>query len=270
MKRNILRWWMVFLAFAVTFGAVSVFADEAEEEKPTASLDVGILNNYIWRGYQFSDDSMVIQPSMTVGYKGFSVNLWGNLDTSFDDTIPSTNNQAEFNETDLTLAYDTTLGAFDLGVGYIYYGLDGIPDTEELYVSVCANAIPLAPTLTIYRDINEVPGWYLNLGLSHSIDLGNDITLDLGGSAGYYYSESKALVEFDNHLVPTTKKYRSLHDGMVCVGMTIPLDKYFTLSPMVAYSFPLVRNADDHIEGMNAFGHESEFVIGAVSLSLAF
>ncbi|MCU0583369.1 MAG: hypothetical protein MUE57_05970 [Syntrophales bacterium] len=57
-------------------------APAAAEEKPTADFTVSALSAYIWRGQQQTRDSLVLQPSMTVGYKGFSANLWGNLDTN--------------------------------------------------------------------------------------------------------------------------------------------------------------------------------------------
>ena len=40
----------------------------AEEEAPTADASVSFYSAYIWRGFGLSDDSMVIQPSMTVGW----------------------------------------------------------------------------------------------------------------------------------------------------------------------------------------------------------
>ena len=43
-----------------------------EEEKPTGELSVSGLTAYIWRGYENTRNSVVVQPSLTVGYKGFS------------------------------------------------------------------------------------------------------------------------------------------------------------------------------------------------------
>ena len=53
----------------------------ADEEKTTADLSVAALTKYVWRGQELSRDSIVLQPSATIGYKGFSVNFWGNTDT---------------------------------------------------------------------------------------------------------------------------------------------------------------------------------------------
>ena len=276
---------ILILTVALTFAPFNLWADEEKPtyeeleqrvkeleetdagERPTASADVGVFSKYMWRGFELSDDSVVIQPSVTVEYKGFSLNLWGNLDTDSKVT-----DQSEFNETDLTLAYDTSIGDFDIGVGYIYYGLDNANDPEELYASVCAAAIPLAPTLTVYRDITEVIGWYMNLGISHSIELPHEMTLDLAGSAGYYYSKDDAFVEVKKVggvWVDTTKKYQNMHDGQISVSLTIPLDKYFTVTPMLAYSFPLGGDADDLLTA-SSFSNDADFFFGGVTLSIAF
>ena len=72
--------WTHNLIFLVALLAVALSSGNtrAQEEKPTASADVGVFSKYMWRGWELSDDSIVIQPSVTVGYRGFSLNLWGN------------------------------------------------------------------------------------------------------------------------------------------------------------------------------------------------
>lgn len=232
-----------------------------EEAAPSASVDIAFLSQYIWRGFELSKDSLVIQPSVTVGYMGFSFNLWGNLDTDFygDDR-----SEAIWNETDMTLGYDTTVGPVNLGVGYIYYALDGIDDSQELYASFGLDVL-LSPTLTVYREIAHLPAWYLNLSLSHSFDLPRDITLDLGASAGYYFSDDDDFSEAGN----PNEKYRSLHDGLLSVGLTIPVGKYMTCAPMVAYSFPLSGKADDLLTEAS-FSNDSNYFYGGVTFSLTF
>ena len=235
----------------------------AEEDKPNGSADIGILSKYVWRGYELSDDSIVIQPSATVSYKGFSFNLWGNLDTDTDGE-----DESDFNETDWTLSYDTSIGPVDLGVGYIYYSLDYGDDAEEFYISA-GLGLPLSPTLTIYREVADLQGWYMNLGISHSFDLPRRITLDLAGSLGYYRSEDDGFVEVDSDFNPTTKKYRNLHDGLISVGLTIPWGEFITFSPSVAYSFPLSSEADDLITA-GSLSNDSDFLYGGVTLSVSF
>ncbi|MFN2369259.1 MAG: TorF family putative porin, partial [Desulfurivibrionaceae bacterium] len=116
----------------------------AGEEKPEADFTLGAYSQYVWRGFAFSDNSLVLQPSLTVAYKGFGVNLWGNLDT--DEKGLDTSN---WNETDMTVSYDGSAGMVGYGVGWILYSVDGAEDTQELYASVSVDTI-LAPTLTYY------------------------------------------------------------------------------------------------------------------------
>jgi hypothetical protein len=118
---------------AATLIASGIFIGNvfAEEEKPTGDVTVGAFSQYIWRGQELSQDSIVIQPSMTIGYKGFSVNLWGNFDSDY-----YAKESADWNETDLTLRYTKTIGNFGLSAGYIYYSLDGLDDSQEVFMGV--------------------------------------------------------------------------------------------------------------------------------------
>ena len=88
MKNTFLTITIVLIVLVI--GMAPVFAEEPkpeaaapapaapEEEKPTADFSVSALTKYVWRGYEMTRDSIVVQPSLTVGYKGFSVNIWGN------------------------------------------------------------------------------------------------------------------------------------------------------------------------------------------------
>ena len=147
----------------------------ASEEKPTGDFTVTALSQYIWRGYELSRNSVVIQPSMTVGYKGFSANLWGNLDTKPYSPTGDTSYASTWNETDFTLSYTKTLGLFNVGGGYIYYSLASLNkdapdrnDSQELFATVSLNTL-LSPTLTVYKEIDHYRNWYFLFGISHSL-----------------------------------------------------------------------------------------------------
>ncbi|SPD71763.1 conserved exported hypothetical protein [uncultured Desulfobacterium sp.] len=258
---------LIVTVLAVIFtGPYCTLAEE--EETFSASLDVGAFSKYVWRGWQYSEDSVVIQPSLTAAYKWFSINLWENIDT--DNKITD---DPEYNETDVTVSYDTSIGDYDFGIGYVYYNIDDADDCEEFFASICVSKCPVLPTLTIYREVADAQGWYLNLGISHSFPVMGVITLDLAGSAGYYYSDDNDFVEVDNHLNPTDKRYKSLHDGLISLGLTIPINNYLTLIPMMAYSFPLVDNADDLITYDNreaGLECDSSYFFGGATLSISF
>jgi hypothetical protein len=256
MKHTIKRY-LTIAILAILVGHTPVQAEEAE--KPTAGLDIGAFSQYIWRGLELSRDSLVIQPSATIGYKGVSLNVWGNLDTDNDAY-----GGGKYNETDLTLSYSKTLGLVKLTGGYLYYGLDALTDSQEVFGSVTLNTI-LSPTLSVYREIAHLPAWYVSVGVSHSQELVDKITLDLAASAGFYYSDDSSFTEANN----PNEKYQQIHNGLVSVGFTIPFADYFAVKPTIAYSFPLSDKAEEYIESVS-LSDESSFIYGGVTVSMAF
>ena len=281
MKFRVCKLAAIIISIAIFTGNTYLWAQEEEEkglisaisnmeDKPTASADVSVLSKYVWRGYELSDDSIVLQPSMTISYKDFSMNLWGNLDTDVDEAHGENDDLSQFNETDWTLSYAKSFGPVSLEGGYIYYGLDAVDDSEELYLSVGFDTF-LSPTLTVYREIAHLPGWYFSFDLSHSFELPREITLDIGGSVGYYHSEDSDFVDIKDHgQVETSTKYRNFHNALLSVALNIPINSFCSVSPMLAYSFPLTNDADNQIEAANSFSDDSEYAFGGVTVSIAF
>ena len=245
----------------------------AEEEKPTADLSVALLSQYVWRGYELSEDSIVIQPSMTVGYKGFGFNLWGNLDTDYFGMVEgnTTTGGANFNETDVTLSYDGSMDKIGYGVGYIYYALDdGLLDEQEVYVSLSYDTL-LSPSLTIYRNFSHTVGWYVLAGISHSVPLTDSISLDLGATASYINFADETEVPDPSD---PTDAYSGFHDGVLSASVTVPVAEYISITPSLSYSFPLSGDAKDVLEAANAKGTEitgnADTFYGGVTASLSF
>jgi len=222
----------------------------AEEEMPTADASVSIYSTYVWRGFGLSDDSIVIQPSMTVGYKGFAVNLWGNLDTDNYDT-GSTN----YNETDITLSYDGAYEKLGYGVGYIYYALeDGADDTQEIYGTLSYDVL-LSPTLTFYYDVDDFSGsWYTSFDISHSFPIGETYSLDLGALVSY---------------LDDNEDYNEFHNGVLSASMTFPIGEYISITPEVNYSFALSSDAEDYIKAGSADNDDS-YIYGGATFSFTF
>jgi hypothetical protein len=221
----------------------------AEEEVPTADASVSIYSTYVWRGFGLSDDSIVIQPSMTVGYKGFALNLWGNLDTDYFAT-----GTTKYNETDITLSYDGAYEKLGYGVGYIYYALDGTDDTQEFYGNLSYDIL-FSPTLTFYYDVDTFSGaYYVTFDISHSFPIGEKYSLDLGALVSY---------------LDDNEDYDAFHNGVLSASMSFPVGKYFSITPEFNYSFALSSDAEDYIEGLSADDDDSYFY-GGTTISLAF
>jgi hypothetical protein len=266
----------------VTVLSVPVTPLRAEEAKPTGDFTIAVLSQYISRGYELSRNSIVIQPSMTIGYKGFSANLWGNLDTKAYS--PTGESYAEtWNETDLNLSYSTTLGLFNLGGGYIYYSLAPLnkdaPDraeSQELYATVSLNTL-LSPTLTVYKEIAHYRNWYALLGISHVFELNQLMSLKLGASASYLLSTDEVTYpKFDGNATATTDKFSNFHDGVLSASLPIKATDRITITPTLSYIFPLTGDAKNEMKGFGLEGtatpaeRDSSFLVGGVSVSFSF
>jgi hypothetical protein len=259
-------------------GAEARMPEKTPEEKVTGSVTLGVFNKYIFRGYELSRHSVVIQPSVTVSYKGFSVTYWGNVDSKAHDThsyFPTAfdkEGEKWFNETDLTLSYTKTFDKFSLTGGYIYYNTKYAEETEEFFFGGTLNVIS-KPTLTVYRDVSSYPGTYLNLSFSHSVPVYKDVTLDLGASAGYMIGQGHYWKTFERSTGDYTgSKYNALHDGMVKAGFTIPITKALSFQPVAQYWFPLSGDAKKKIgsASYNPNGYLGTVFVGGANFVYSF
>ena len=267
----------------------------AAEEKPTGDFTVSALSQYIWRGYELSRNSIVVQPSATIGYKGFTANIWGNLDTRpYFAGTGETSYPSAWNETDLTLSYTKTLGLFNLGAGYIYYALGSLnkdapdrPDAQEIFASVSLNTI-LSPTLTAYKEIDHYRNWYFLLGVSHAFEFNKMVSLKLAASASYLLSTYADATlfnagagyggypKFDGNSQATNDKFSNLHDGTVTVSLPIKATGYITITPTISYVFPLSDDAKYEMKGSGMKGtaspsdRDSSFIYGGLAVSFSF
>jgi hypothetical protein len=253
-----------------------------EEDKVTGEIDLSVLSAYIWRGYEQTRNSVVIQPAATVSYKGFSVNVWGNLDTK-PYSVASANNSAKYTETDYTISYSKKFGILQVTPGYIYYAL-GAPyaggtaplDSQELFVTLGLDTI-LSPTLTVYKEIDHYHQWYFLLGASHTIEFNKIVSLKLAASASYLIStDETTYAKYDGNALPTTDKYNNFHDGTVSVALPIAVYKTLSVTPTISYVFPLCNDAKYEMQGrglqgvVNPTDRSSSYLYGGVTLSFTF
>lgn len=267
----------------------------AEEEKPTGDFTVSALSQDVWRGYELSRNSVVVQPSITISYRGFSANFWGNLDTApYFAGTGETKYSNTWNETDLTLSYTKTLGLFNVGGGYIYYALGAMnkdalkrADSGELFATVSLNTL-LSPTLTVYKEIDRYKQWYFLLGISHAFELNPVVSLKLAATASYLLSTyaDAALFgagagyggypKFDGDALATNDKFSNFHDGTITASLPIKATGNITVTPTLSYIFPLTGDAKNEMKGQGLKGtalpseRDSSFLVGGISASFSF
>ena len=268
-------------------------AAQAEPAKPagktipedlTADLNVSLYSQYIWRGYELSRDSFVAMPTMTVGYKGFALNFWADLDTRYAGTPAK---EFKLQETDITATYSNSYKgplpwALNYTLGWILYDYQspqinvasnpptGQQDTiflnkqsknQEIFVTLGLDTI-LKPTFSFYDQIQTGQAQYFLLGISHSIAVYKDWSLDLAGSVSYLNNHSQAAV----------KPISNFHDGNVSAGLKFPVNNYLSIKPNVQVSFPLSKDASQEImqNSSSLFHHRQDtFFYGGIIIDLA-
>ncbi len=259
MKKVVVSILLLFFALLPVTGPQAVRA----EGEVTAEAGVDLLSQYIWRGYELSKDSMVVQPWATFGYKGFSVGIWENIDTDpYDSSLEN------LNETDWTLSYSTEMGGVGIEVGYIWYAIADADDSQEIYLSLSMPTF-LNLTLTVYREFYHAPSTYITLGISHSIPLSwRGASLDLSLQGSYLASNDEGVYADPSD---PGDEYNNFHDGLATIALSIPVNKIVTVAPTLSWSFPLCDDAADDMSAGNADnGGKDNFLYGGISISFAF
>ena len=103
---------IVLMAMMIAIGMSATAQDEVET---TVATDV--VSSYIWRGQDLG--STAVQPTLGIGYKGFSLSAWGSYGLV---------NPADTKEFDLTLAYTT--GGFNIGITDYWFSAGLDPDAR--------------------------------------------------------------------------------------------------------------------------------------------
>ena len=238
---------------------VSVGTLYAEEIKTSGSASVDVMSNYVWRGQKLSN-SWVVQPSVAITYGVFGANLWANYDS--DSKIDEGDGHGEFNETDLTLSYTRSMGKWTFGAGYIYYALNDANDTQEVYLSASYDTL-LKPTLTAYYDFDEGNGAFIVASIGHSMEIVKGINLNLGASASYNINNK--VMGFDKG----GDDFSNFYNAELSSSLSIPVWKAITVTPKIAYSFPLSDDAKDAIKNISDDGDKDIFY-GGVNVTLSF
>ncbi len=248
---------------------ISVMPVQAEE-KPAVSLDAEalVISKYVWRGLEVNED-FVVQPSITTGYNGFSFNVWGNMDlTNFGEdecvyTADCKDRSGQFTEVDLTIDYTYSWDKFSLSAGvinYLFPNWDESEDTYEFYLSGTVDVL-LQPTLAIYRDFDEVGGFYANLGIGHSFSIGENISLDLSASVGYADSDyNKFYFGVDDS---------SLVDFNVGASLPIAVWENITITPVLNYTSLIDNDLRDAVDDGDCCNNEDN-IYGGISVAVSF
>lgn len=260
-------WKRIFLVFTLIIAVfVTAISSEAEEKKElSGEVSVSALSQYIWRGQELSRHSMVLQPSFTLNYKGFSANIWGNWDSD-----PYFKGKSHWNETDYTISYENEYRVLNYGVGYMYYDMVDEKNSQEVYLKVGLNVL-LSPTFTVFKEVGNDLYTYFLIAVSHSFPLSKRLELSLSASAGYLLSnDAEEYPEIGNNGEATSKKFKNFHDGTLTVSLPFSVFENFTVTPTLSYTFPLCGEARREMKFFSMTGHDSNFLYGGLIFAYSF
>jgi hypothetical protein len=202
------------------------------------SGQIELVSRSVWRGFDLLPDNRpAIQPGVTFEFadSGFSLDLWGSFALADRAVLQ------DADEIDVTLAYAfEPAPGWELSGGLICYGFWFADDFSfkdnlslEVFATIAATGLPLAPTLTAYYDFRLGRGFYVSLGGGHEIKLNETATLELGGLIGFnggLYIERSAFSNIDAHA------RLALTAGKV------------TLAPSLHVMFPLLEEINEETE----------------------
>lgn len=249
-------------------GMLAMAAAATAEIETGVSVDMAAVSAYVWRG-QVLNDEAVAQPGLTGTIGGFTVNAWSSLDLTDNQ-----DSSGEFDEMDWTVSYSKTLGKFELGAGVVQYtfpnstlateaedgtvAVEDYPGTVEVFASVGVD-VPLAPSLAVYRDVDEIEGFYAVASVGHSFALLDKMSLDLKVSLGFGDADYNAgYFGLDD---------AALNDLVLSAALPIAVTDNLSLTPSIGYM--MLPDSDLEDAAKATYG-EKDSLYGGVALSLAF
>lgn len=227
------------------------------------AVDVPVMSAYVWRGQVLGKDP-VAQPGLTGSMGGLSVNAWSSMNLSGTET------DGEFTEMDWTVSYARAVGRVKLGAGVVQYtfpnstveaedgAVSAYPGTVEVFASVGVDA-PLAPSLAVYGDVDEIEGVYAVASVGHSFEWEGPVGLDLTASLGFgdqEYNEG-----YFGH------EEAALNDLVLGAALPIALAENLRVKPSIGWMLLPDSGLGDAAE--LAYG-EKDRVWGGVTVSCAF
>ena len=235
------------------------------EDDLSFEITTDFFGKYIWRGQNLNDDP-VFQPGVSMTYKNFTFGFWGNLDfTNINDR------SGNFSELDVYFDYSDDLPGFEsvgYSLGFIYYKFPGsgagggrVPDTTEFYWGLNFDTF-LSPAVTIYHDLDEAEGTYVNLSLSYSYDeifkIGDvPVGLELGTGIGW------ASGSYNKYYWGTDQS--KMQDLSFSVAFPMELGSW-SVTPSLNY----VTLLSDDIRDTDVYSTDSDYFYAGVSISTSF
>jgi uncharacterized protein (TIGR02001 family) len=262
------------IVLLILAGLGTAHAMEVASQEISMDFSIDFMSKYVWRG-QTITNGWAMQPGFSATWNGLTAGIWNSTDMCDNGTSGQGGaGNWSFTEFDFYVDYSNTIpGMEDLGysAGYIFYYFPGkdiaVQNTSEIYGGLSYDTI-LNPSVTVYYDIAKADGFYVNAGVSHSIDdikIAEELPVgcDMGLSVGW--GDSSYNNWYWNGDATTNKPGNGLNDLVVSVGFPIAFDSW-TFTP----SFQYVTLLGGSIRELTAGTSNQDNFITGFSLSTSF
>lgn len=245
MRKLVLSAVMVSLCLGYTVSSARA------EIQVSGDVYAGMYNKYVFRGIDLSGNQWVSQFGADLTWKGLTLSYWSNLMTHEGGGYKA----GEITETDVTLNYTfTPIELLTFNVGNVFYSLEGLRDTDELYLKTTLNTL-LSPTFSVYWDCKMArsAGLFYALSVGHSFELLKNLTLNLGALVSYNQSNYSAQL--------SGVDYNNWHNYELSTGLDYAVTDNVKVSASYMYSNAVSSKARD-LGGVNdesVFGVKAAF-----------
>ncbi len=186
---------------------------------------------------------------------GLTLNIWASMDAT--DINEDDGESWHMGELDYTLSYGFSPAEWlDLEGGVIWYTFPSADTTGEVYAGATLADCPLSPSVTVYYDFDEVDGWYVNAGISHTYEATDRLGLSAGAWIGWANGDY-------HEAYYGTPARASVADVLLSVSIDYALTEAISVSVCGSYS----DLPDNTLEELT---DKSEVVFGGVSVSMSF
>ena len=250
-------------------GAEPAATANEEGTAVSASVDLAVLTGYLWRGMLINDEP-VFQPSLTLDYRGFSLNVWANYDFNDSDEAPA------FTEVDYSASYSFEFGRFAASLGYSLYDYpnsyeevedeDGtlsrhaVDSTHQVFGYIEIPGLDVVPSVTVEYGFGREETLYASFGLLREQPIAETLTAEVSAGLGW---GSRAY-----HRDQLEADRSALSDATLGVGLVwTPVDP-LAVAASLAYSYFVSETISD---AAAACGYDApDALVGGLTLSYAF
>ncbi len=255
MHDHTLRFWITgaFFCAALVAGPFSLelqaeegLADSTKESRTIHyGSELDFNSRYVWHGLAWSEGA-VVQPSAWVSAFNFTFSVWNNF------VLGNEANQGQFNEVDLTLAYDWAwrkLGAKPALQLWLYPNQPGVPATGQASMELSYPVGPFRFFTSHALDISAYPGaYYGDFGLSFERELSPNLSMST--SLGLAFASSKYN---DAYVGLKQTAFAAAGGERGQLSFTYYPKEFLYLRPHLSYSCLLDRRLRTLVEHANLF-----------------